>query len=117
MWVVPLVLLGFAASLAIGRWAGLVTLPIAYVIILFEIRRFHDLGWTGFAVIPMFLLMFAGSHLFPAGFGPHQGPILSSLLAQALRAALGVLPGQPHANRFGPQPGGARTTNLKETFS
>jgi uncharacterized membrane protein YhaH (DUF805 family) len=116
MWVAPLVVLGVIASLVIGKWAGLVNLPIAYVIILVSIRRFHDLGWSGFAVIPLFLLMFLGSYLLPAAFGDHQGPILSFTFAQAVRATLGIFAGQPHANKFGPPPGKPKP-GVAEVFS
>ena len=60
-----------------------------------QVRRCHDLGWSGWLVFV----------LFAVGFIPYVGWI-SSLIYLIFSICLGVMDGQPFTNQYGPDPKG-----------
>lgn len=78
-----------------------------------QIRRFHDLGRSGWWALALLVGQFAV--MLPLMFlGGDSGVLASLLIALGVMIAMGAIPGQPHENRFGP-PRGKRS--LKEVFS
>lgn len=84
------------------------------VILVIQIRRFHDLGrsgWWALALTVAQLVVMLGI-LFTT---PEEIAIgIASIIGLGCVAVMGAIPGQPHENRFGP-PRGKRP--LKEIFS
>ncbi|MGZ6015115.1 MAG: DUF805 domain-containing protein [Phenylobacterium sp.] len=113
LWLIPLMILEFVLA-AVGApvAAQLCGLPM----LLIMIRRLHDLGHSGWFApvinITVTVLGFAAKGFLP----PVAANWASVLIFVAAVTTLGGLPGEPKRNEFGPQPGGARTANLKDTF-
>ena len=112
LWVGPL----FVLILALGAYGKVALGLLAGVaILLIWIRRLHDLGRTGWWApainVVSNLTAFALQGLLPNG----AGAVLGLLLYCAVIIALGTLPGQPHANEFGPPPG-KPGKDLSDTF-
>ena len=92
-----------------GRW--LVIIPILFAMI----RRFHDLGRTGWLAplvnIATNIVGFGVRAFIPGVLGAS----LTTLIYYGVLLALGLIPGQPRRNEFGPPPG-VKKADLKETF-
>ncbi len=84
-------------AFAVSTWISLAT----------SAKRLHDLGVSGWWIIPLFLASMVGSTI--SSVGP-PGPVPLNLLAMLLGLALifgpiiylGAVPGQSGENRFGP---------------
>lgn len=89
-----LIMLG---AFAVSTWISLAT----------SVKRLHDLGTSGWWIIPLFFASMVGSTI--SSVGP-PGPVPLNLLAMLLGLALifgpiiylGAVPGQSGENRFGP---------------
>ncbi len=91
------------AAFAVATWISLAT----------SAKRLHDVGVSGWWIIPLFLASMAGSAVSNAAppFGP-EGivmMIVGLILTLGPIIYLGAVPGQAGENRFGPDPraGGA----------
>ncbi|WP_293679353.1 DUF805 domain-containing protein [uncultured Phenylobacterium sp.] len=112
LWVGPL----FVLILALGAYGKVALGLLAGVaVLLIWIRRLHDLGRTGWWApainVVSNLIAFGLVSLFPGGAGALMGLVIYT----GVFIALGVLPGQPHDNAFGPPPGRPRK-DLTDTF-
>ena len=112
LWVVPLLML----TVGLVAWGKAPLYLLASIaILLIWVRRLHDLGRSGWWALAINgasnLTGLALAAILP---GP-AGMFLGALANLAPLIALGALPGQPHANRFGPPPGGPDNT-LSDTF-
>jgi uncharacterized membrane protein YhaH (DUF805 family) len=111
LWVGPIAALGSVLVLAgvPGAWL-LFGLPIFF----FWIRRLHDIGVSGW-IAPLINIALA---VLAFGFGaalPPEAAVLMMLLARLTAiVVLGLWPGQPRGNAFGPPPG---LRDVSETFS
>jgi uncharacterized membrane protein YhaH (DUF805 family) len=93
-----------------GRW--LVIIPILFAMI----RRFHDLGRSGW-LAPLVNIATNVIGFGLRAFTPQDvGLGLTTLLYYGVLLTLGLIPGQPRRNEFGPPPG-LKKADLKETFS
>lgn len=87
---------------------------IGGVLMVSWIRRFHDLGRTGWWA-PAILFFQAVAGGLALGFGGEIALALVSLPAALVPLVwIGAVPGQPFENRFGPPP---RRPDVAETFS
>ena len=94
--------------------------PAAYAMSLLVtavwIRRFHDLGRTGWWApainIAVNVLTFAAAQTMG-----EQGVLVGGVLYFGGIIGLGVVPGQPHENEFGPPPGRKSAVDVADTFS
>lgn len=113
-WIVPVIVGSAALELAGVPGSSLImALPALFAMI----RRLHDLGRSGW-LAP---LINVGTNVLSFAFvmllGRDNGAILSFLLYVAVVITLGVLPGEPRDNAYGPPPGGRNAGDLEETFS
>lgn len=109
LWVVPLVILGFALAAKLVPGATLAMgLPILFV----WIRRLHDLGYSGWFApvtnVAVNLTSLAAMGLLP----PAIGGLISLLAYLAAIITLGVLPGQGRRNEYGAPPGRREETEV-----
>lgn len=87
------------AAFAVATWISLAT----------SAKRLHDLGVSGWWVVPLYLASTAGSAISnaaPAGDGP-EGlalTVVGLVLTFGPIIYLGAVPGQSGDNRFGPDP-------------
>jgi hypothetical protein len=86
------------AGFAVATWISLAT----------SVKRLHDLGVSGWWIVPLFLASMAGSAVSNAGPpGGLEGFVLM-LVGLTLTFGpifyLGAVPGQAGENRFGPDP-------------
>ena len=87
------------AAFAAATWISLAT----------SVKRLHDLGASGWWIIPLYLASTAGSAISnaaPAGDGP-EGlalTVVGLVLTFGPIIYLGAVPGQSGDNRFGPDP-------------
>ncbi|WP_334162124.1 DUF805 domain-containing protein [Phenylobacterium sp.] len=87
---------------------------IAGLLMVFWIRRFHDLGRTGWWA-PAILFWQAVASALAFGLGGATALAVVSLAVILVPLVwIGALPGQPFENRFGPPPGRA---DVAQTFS
>jgi uncharacterized membrane protein YhaH (DUF805 family) len=86
-------------------YSGLGTGGLVGAILVFQIRRFHDLGRTGWFAVLLQLAMLAAGVACIALLGEVTGSIVGGLINIAGVVALGLAPGQSGDNRFGPPPG------------
>lgn len=84
----------------------------AGVTLLIQIRRLHDLGRSGWWAVVLLVAQIAVA--IPLLFMGPLGLTLAVLASLAVLIVMGVLPGQPFENRFGP-PRGQRP--LSQVFS
>jgi uncharacterized membrane protein YhaH (DUF805 family) len=103
-------------------WAGMATLAVVYtlawmflgptpvhdiVLVFMAVPRLHDLGRSGWWVVPVLAIEWVGAFVLAAALSPEVFPIAAGLIAIAVfgaLAVLGALPGQRDANRFGAPP-------------
>lgn len=113
LWVVPWFVAATAATLASPTLALLFGVPL----LLFWIRRLHDLGWSGWLapLINIAISIVGWIEMGVATAGGGGSGLFQSLVAFAAIIALGVIPGQPRRNEYGPPPG--RKPDLAETFT
>ena len=112
LWVGPLFLL----VLGLGAFAKLALALLASVaILLIWIRRLHDLGRTGWWAPGINVVSNLAAFALQAALPGGAGALLGILVYCAVIVTLGVLPGQPRANEFGPPPG-PRGKDLADTF-
>jgi len=108
-WVYVLVVMAIYAVLS---WAGFDSGSGAGVgvMMLIQIRRFHDLGRTGWWAVALLAAQIAVTvpllTLGDVGLG------LATLMGLAATAVLGAIPGQPVENRFGPPRGQRPLTEI-----
>lgn len=104
----------FGIGFVIGLFGGSVGAGLAGPSLVFMVRRLHDIGKSGWwalaitfgPVIPMLALM---------PFAPLTVLVpLVGLLSIVWTIWLGVIPSEPHENRWGPPPG---AKHLGEIFS
>jgi len=112
LFVVPLIAVLLALELAGVTFAGLfVGLPLLLV----WIRRLHDLGRSGW-VAPVINIVSNGINWSLIAFAtPEIAAMVSSVIFLGVLVTLGVIPGQPRTNAYGPPTG--KSGNLAETFS
>lgn len=114
LWVAPALLVG--SALAAGRVGGtalIIGLPVLFA----WIRRLHDLGYSGWFAPVINIAVNVSGFAAMGLLSPTAGGLVSLLFYLAAVLALGVLPGQPKVNEFGPPPGRRAARNLGETFS
>ncbi len=94
-------------GLEFGQTGGLGFLTIMWI------RRFHDLGRTGWWALALLGLQMA--LVIPVvGLGEEAVLLTSAAVSSLAIIVMGAIPGQPQDNRFGPPPG---RKPLGETFS
>ena len=101
-WVAPAMIAAFALGAVGQAWAAL---PFGILVTCAMIRRFHDLGRSGWWAVVVNVASRAVSFLAAAAFGPDLGAAVSLLPFLAVIVVLGALPGQRDRNAFGPPPG------------
>ena len=102
LWTAILLLVSYRAAMAL---APLVPLIVTILALAVQIRRFHDIGVSGWWVVALGLgqlLIFA---VVAALAGEDWGVSIASWALLPALAVLGLIPGQKVANRFGPPPG------------
>lgn len=110
-WICAIVLIAVYAVLgAVGFEAG--SGASAWAMLMIQIRRFHDLGRTGWWAAALLVGQFAVA--VPLAFMGPLGIGLATLISLAVLVVMGAIPGQPFENRFGP-PRGQRP--LSQVFS
>ncbi len=98
------------AAFAVSTWISLAT----------SAKRLHDLGVSGWWIVPLYLASMAGSavsNAAPPGGGP-LGLVLAGVglvLTFGPIIYLGAAPGQTGENRFGPDPRGATAPSGADT--
>jgi len=110
-WVAPT----FVTAVIIAVVAPGLEIVLGPVLLLAWIRRLHDLGATGW-IAPLVNIALGIIGWLEAGVlspGGEEGAIQGLLSIVAL-VVMGLLPGQRHANRFGPPPG---KPAIAETFA
>lgn len=113
-WLWAVVLTGWTWLLAFSP-ANIVHLIAPWAFFFQVIRRLHDIdhsGWWAAGLLPAQIVVYAALSVYP---GPAYAGILTGGLLVATLAIVGLIPGSPRANRFGPPPAtfGRRA---KETF-
>ncbi|WP_068878018.1 MULTISPECIES: DUF805 domain-containing protein [unclassified Phenylobacterium] len=106
----------FIAATAVAMMAPGFEIVLGPLLLLLWIRRLHDLGFTGWFA-PLINVAVAIVGWIERGVlsaGGDGGGLAQGLVSLAALAILGLVPGQPHANRYGPPPG---KRDLAETFS
>lgn len=110
MWTAPALigaaLLGAVNLEVLGNLLGFVVTMIA-------IRRFHDLGRSGWWIVPINVVTTVLSKGLALSMGD-SGIAVAYLAYLAAIIALGSIPGQRGPNAFGPPPG---KQDVVETFS
>jgi uncharacterized membrane protein YhaH (DUF805 family) len=113
LWAAPVLVVGLALTALVSPLFAYVQ-SIAFTCL--WIRRFHDLGRTGWWVAAInvgvnaitFAGVFVGSQDLLSAAG--------GFVYLAAIAIMGALPGQPEANEYGPPPG-RKGASMAETFS
>jgi uncharacterized membrane protein YhaH (DUF805 family) len=100
-WVYVALLFGlnFVLSYLPGRAAGLV---LVVIMTLVQVRRMHDTdrsGWWGVGATTAPVVLMLGLMTLTS---PEIAALIATVVALALIAVVGVLPGSPGENRFGP---------------
>jgi uncharacterized membrane protein YhaH (DUF805 family) len=112
IWIAPLVAVGITLEMMGVPGASLIIgLPILFV----WIRRLHDLGRSGWIAPLINVGVNFTSFGLLAFLGAETGAIGAFVLYVVALTALGVIPGQPKSNAYGPPPG--RLGEMAETFS
>lgn len=100
-------LMAFAASVSAACWSFFsVSPPIGIAVTLFCIPRLlHDIGWSGWWSVGLFIAGVHSQSLFLTGPEVFPGSDLSAIVLAVMLVGtiivLGGLPGQPGTNRFG----------------
>ncbi|HEY0647516.1 DUF805 domain-containing protein [Phenylobacterium sp.] len=112
LWVGPM-----CAALVVIGMVGIPGLELVFALpLLFVwIRRFHDLGRSGWWAPLINVAMSATTTAVKFTAGPDASLAVNGVLAVGAIVVLGVLPGQATTNRFGPPTG--KAGELAETFS
>lgn len=105
---------------------GFVSLIFSLVSMIIQGRRFHDFGWPGWVpwaygfgwfFILAFMFVGALASIGGSGAGQAEGAVLATLLSMigvvivmllvnfVYTIVIGCIPGNAHANRYGPPPG------------
>ena len=112
LWMAPTILLQGVFAEAGLTGAFLIGIPVLLV----WIRRLHDFGFSGWFAPLINVAVNVMGAVALAFLPPAVGAAVSILTYLAALVILGVLPGDPRSNSFGPPPG-KTPSNLRETFS
>lgn len=111
VFVATVMAISFALSFVPG---DLSTTSFGGVVFVIQIRRFHDLGRSGWWAVALFAGEILAALAIVALLPRDVATGLATVADFAIIAIMGVIPGQPHENRFGP-PRGKRS--LAAVFS
>lgn len=103
-----------AVSLLLVRTAPVVSLASAGVVLYAQMRRLHDFGWSGWWAGALLLLQIPLAFALFYTLGEDTTLLVGDGLVLIPIIVIGLVPGHPHANRFGPPPG---QRPLKDVFS
>lgn len=79
-----------------------------------QIRRLHDLGQSGWWAVGLLVVQFVGTLVVMLATSTDVGLMVGLALTLVPVIVLGLIPGQPRTNSYGPPPG---RPDLQETFS
>jgi uncharacterized membrane protein YhaH (DUF805 family) len=99
LYLVLLFGLGYVLSFLPGRVANL---AIFVILTLVQVRRMHDMGRTGWWALGAALAPVALAVALFAVTSPEDATMISTLFVLLLTVIIGLLPGDPGGNRFGP---------------
>lgn len=88
---------------------------MAGVIVWLMIGRLHDLGRSGWWTLAIIGLVF-GAIVATWSFGVTSAVAVGTLVELGCVVALGLIPGEPGANRFGPAPGRPTLVETADVF-
>ena len=114
LWVAPLMVVDMAIAALVPAAALFAVVPISIAVFLVTIRRFHDFGWSGFAVPLMNVGFGVCSLALRALLDKSSAALVTLVLSFAVLVAVGAWPGQLVANRYGPP---RRGKDVGEVFS
>lgn len=103
-----------AIGMLLAQIAPLLGLVGALVVLYAQIRRLHDLGRTGWWAGAVLLLQIPLAAILYYSLGEDMGIAVGNILILIPIVLIGLAPGQPQENRFGPPPGQRR---LKDVFN
>lgn len=111
-WVVPII-----AGMVALELTGIpfITLLVSIPLLMIWIRRFHDLGRSGWFAPLINVVTNVLGMMLTATAGADIAGITKSLMFFTAVIALGSIPGERRKNAFGHPPGGVR--DVAETFS
>ena len=102
LWTAILLLVSYRAAMAL---APLVPLIVTILAIAVQVRRFHDIGVTGWWVVGLWLGQLVVYAVTAAVAGEDWALLIATFALLLAQAMLGLIPGQKVANRFGPPAG------------
>ena len=114
LWIGPIMVAEFFMGMLAPDFVLFLVLPAGILAFLITIRRFHDLGWSGFAVPMMNVAVGVTGFVLRSAMGT-TGSLISALISVSILIALGAIPGQRFANRYGPPRPGKK--DVGEVFS
>jgi uncharacterized membrane protein YhaH (DUF805 family) len=101
LWIIPTMI---AAALLQVSGLAIVSVLLTVAVLFAWIRRLHDLGYSGWLAPLINVGVVIVNVILTLTLG-ELGASLAGLLALAPTVALGVLPGEPSSNEYGPPPG------------
>src|SRR5690349_14984114 len=99
-WTFVAIVVAISVALGLAVRDGSNTWSTGAILVI-QIRRFHDLGRTGWLAVALLVVQFVV--IVPMIVAPGDAGILpATAISLAAVVALGVIPGQPHENHYGP---------------
>jgi uncharacterized membrane protein YhaH (DUF805 family) len=114
LWVGPITIIDLTLEVAFPGMALFVALPGGIAIFLIMVRRFHDIGWSGFAVPAVNVVLNVSTFALLGLLGKEIGAVVALLVSFVAKIVIGAWPGQPFANRYGAP---RRGKDVGEVFS